>query len=101
MYKITEIISHKTDNAFKINSNHKNFWDILFRLAEALKVQIFCTTHSIEMMQAFVKVGKNNENSGAHFELARHAKSGNILAIKRDLETLGYGIEHHKGFRGE
>lgn len=82
-------------------TNHESFWDILFRLAEALKVQIFCTTHSLEMMQAFVKAGKNYENSGAHFELARQAKSGNIVAIRRDLETLGYGIEHHKGVRGE
>jgi AAA15 family ATPase/GTPase len=82
-------------------TNHESFWDILFRLTEALKVQIFCTTHSLEMMQAFVKAGKNYENSGAHFELAKQAKSGNIVAIRRDLETLGYGIEHHKGVRGE
>jgi len=82
-------------------TNHENFWNILFKLAEALNVQIFCTTHSLEMMQAFVKAGEKYQDSGAHFELARHAKSGNIVAIRRDLETLGYGIEHHRGVRGE
>jgi AAA15 family ATPase/GTPase len=83
-------------------TNQRELWKILFRLADELDVQIFATTHSLEMIQAFVDVGINQyEGLGAHFELARHAKTKQIIGIKRDLETLDYGIKHQKGVRGE
>ncbi|NET62825.1 MAG: ATP-binding protein, partial [Symploca sp. SIO2E6] len=83
-------------------TNQRELWKILFRLADELDVQIFATTHSLEMIQAFVDVGiQQYEGLGAHFELARHIKTNQIIGIKRDLETLDYGIKHQKGVRGE
>ncbi|NEP61420.1 MAG: ATP-binding protein [Symploca sp. SIO2G7] len=83
-------------------TNQRELWNILFRLADELDAQIFATTHSLEMIQAFVDVGiQQYEGLGAHFELARHAKTNQIIGIKRDLETLDYGIKHQKGVRGE
>ncbi|MEG4285864.1 AAA family ATPase [Microcoleus sp. A006_D1] len=84
-------------------TNHRNFWRILFRLAVELDTQIFATTHSLEMLQAFADVGlePNQECSSAYFELARKPKTNQIIGIRRDLETLNYALEHQKGVRGE
>ncbi|MEG4085036.1 ATP-binding protein [Microcoleus sp. POL10_C6] len=84
-------------------TNQRDFWRILFRLAVELDTQIFATTHSLEMLQAFADVGlePNQECSSAYFELAKKPKTNQIIGIRRDLETLNYAIEHQKGVRGE
>lgn len=82
------------------HSNQFEFWSIIYRLANSLNVQVFATTHSLEMVQAFIKAGSEYSSDAAHFELARNAKTGNIVAIRRDLETLDYGISHNKEVRG-
>lgn len=82
------------------HSNQIAFWDFLYRLAAQLNVQIFATTHSLEMTEAFIKAGLERQDSAAHFELTRHEKTNKIVAINRDLETLEYGISHHKEVRG-
>ena len=50
-------------------TNQREFWRILFRLAVELDTQIFATTHSLEMLQAFAYVGlePNQECSSAYF----------------------------------
>jgi len=85
------------------HANQANLWRMLFRLAKELNVQIFATTHSLEMLTAFTKVGLESEFSGlaAHFEMARSVKTGQIIGIKRDMETLEYSLTHKKGVRGE
>jgi ABC-type oligopeptide transport system ATPase subunit len=85
------------------HTNQKYFWNLLYDLSHSLNVQIFATTHSLEMTQAFIKAGLEDKNlgSGAHFELTKHKKTGKIVAVRRDLETLDYGISHNKGVRGE
>ena len=84
-------------------TNQRNFWRVLFRLAVELDTQIFATTHSLEMLQAFAAVGlePNQECSSAYFELARKPKTDQIIGIRRDLDTLNYALEHKKGVRGE
>jgi AAA15 family ATPase/GTPase len=83
------------------HSNQVYFWDVLYKLARELNVQIFATTHSLEMTQAFVEAGRKYPDLSAHFELTKHAKTGQIIAIRRDLNTLDYGISHNKEVRGE
>jgi AAA15 family ATPase/GTPase len=84
-------------------TNQRDFWRILFRLAVELDTQIFATTHSLEMLQAFADVGlePDQECSSAYFELAKKPKTNQIIGIRRDLETLNYALEHQKGVRGE
>lgn len=82
------------------HSSQIAFWDFLYKLADRLNVQIFATTHSLEMTEAFIKAGVDRQDSAAHFELVRHEKTNKIVAINRDLETLEYGISHHKEVRG-
>ncbi|PSB58574.1 AAA family ATPase [Chamaesiphon polymorphus] len=82
------------------HSNQVAFWEFLYKLADRLNVQIFATTHSLEMTEAFIKAGLDRPDSAAHFELTRHEKTNRIVAINRDLETLEYAIERHKEVRG-
>jgi len=84
-------------------TNQANLWRMLFRLAKELNVQVFTTTHSLEMLKAFTEVGLDEEFSGlaAHFEMARSVKTGQIIGIKRDMETLEYSLSHGRRVRGE
>ena len=84
-------------------TSQRDFWRVLFRLAVELDTQIFATTHSLEMLQAFADVGleSNQECSSAYFELAKKPKTNQIIGIRRDLETLNYALEHQQGVRGE
>ena len=112
--RVADIILKLVNNQHKIllideieNGIHytsqRDFWRFLFRLAVELDTQIFATTHSLEMLQAFADVGlePNQECSSAYFELAKKPKTDQIIGIRRDLETLNYAIEHQKGVRGE
>jgi AAA15 family ATPase/GTPase len=114
MNRVAEIILKLVNSEHKIllideieNGIHytsqREFWKVLFRLAVELDTQIFATTHSLEMLQAFAYVGlePNQECSSAYFELAKKPKTNQIIGIRRDLETLNYALEHKKGVRGE
>ena len=114
MNRVAYIILKLVNNKHKIllideiengihHTNQRNFWIILFRLAVELDTQIFATTHSLEMLEAFADVGlkSNQECSSAYFELARKLKTNQIIGIRRDLETLDYALEHQQGVRGE
>jgi AAA15 family ATPase/GTPase len=85
-------------------SIYQELWHKLFSLCQEMNVQIFATTHSLEMIQSFAAVGlQNDENQkmSAYFELTKHCKTQQVIGIKRDLDTLDYAIEYTKGVRGE
>jgi len=85
-------------------SNQKAFWQGLFQLCQELDIQIFATTHSLEMITAFTQAGLESEpEQFAYFALARHAKTQEIVAVHRDVDTLSYTLQadQGQGFRGE
>ena len=83
-------------------TNQRDFWNNLFRLSIEYDIQIFATTHSLEMIQAFRDVALDKyKDDGAYFELARSPRTNQIIGIKHDLETLDYALKHQKGVRGE
>ncbi|WP_198648988.1 ATP/GTP-binding protein [Cyanothece sp. BG0011] len=83
-------------------TNHRDFWRALFELSKELDVQIFATTHSLEMIQAFRDVGlEKYSDSGAYFEMARNPRTNKIIGIKHELEMLDYALKRSEGIRGE
>ncbi|NCT45497.1 MAG: ATP-binding protein [Microcystis aeruginosa G11-09] len=81
---------------------YPDIWKTLFRLAMELDSQIFATTHSLEMIQAFADVGlEYYPEEGAYFELARSPRTDKIIGIKRQLSTLEYALKHGNEVRGE
>jgi AAA15 family ATPase/GTPase len=82
-------------------SIHNDFWKAMFKLSKELKVQVFATTHSLEMIKAFNEVAKT-EGEGAYFEMAREYETGQIFAQKHDADLLEYELEKTTAtFRGE
>ena len=76
---------------------------MLFELASEFKIQIFATSHSFEMIKAFNEVASETEfeNMATYFEMARHAKTNNIIVNPMDMDMLNYEIKSHSSFRGE
>lgn len=80
----------------------REFWTYLFKIAKEFDVQVFATTHSLEMINAFSEVaGKDFVEDAAYFELVRHLKTGEIVGIKHKIDTLEYEIIKKMKFRGE
>ena len=51
-------------------TKHKEFWEKLFEISVQLDIQIFATTHSIEMIQAFAEAAKGKyENKAMYFKM--------------------------------
>jgi len=79
----------------------KEVWQMLFKLCQHYNVQLFATTHSREMITAFEEVCEEFEGEGAYFEMARHAKTNQIIGIKHEIATLEYELETNTAIRGE
>ncbi|MDM8526019.1 AAA family ATPase [Desulfococcaceae bacterium HSG8] len=84
-------------------SNQHSLWQMLFRLSLEFDIQVFSTTHSLEMIQTFSDVGLESgiEDAGVYFELARNVRTGQITGIRHELETLDYAVKRKMGVRGE
>jgi len=69
----------------------ESVWRVLFMMAEKLNVQVFCTTHSRDCINAFGKVWHEFEDEGAFFRLYAH--NNDIKAREYSLENLCDSLE--------
>jgi predicted ATP-dependent endonuclease of OLD family len=85
------------------HTNQSEFWRILFKLSVEFGTQIFATTHSLEMIEAFrdVALEAGNEEVGAYFELARNIRTRRVSGVRHKLTTLDYELKRKKAVRGE
>lgn len=85
------------------HSVQKDFWKFMFQLAtnELFDVQIFSTTHSLEMMQAFLDTSEDFKDASAYFELYRREITGEIDYNLHDIETLFFELSNKLAVRGE
>ena len=83
--------------------NQEEFWRILFKLCEIYNVQLFATTHSYEMIEAFKDCIKHNnkENDAGYFEMSRHPVSNQINIQKIPIYSLEDKLNQQKPIRGE
>jgi AAA15 family ATPase/GTPase len=79
---------------------HEEFWQHLFKLCKELNVQVFATTHSLEMIKAFNAVALK-EGEGAYFEMVREPESNNIKIAKHHSKLLQYELNQDEQIRGE
>ena len=68
-------------------SAHYDLWKNIFKLSQELNVQVFATTHSLEMITAFNEVAKE-EGEGAYFEMFRNVEDDKIKCIKHETDIL-------------
>lgn len=80
----------------------EDFWSLLFVLANEFDLQIFATSHSLEMINAFNKVAYKTEfeQNAMYFELFRHPITQEIAANPFDMDMLHYDIFKNNPFRG-
>lgn len=76
-------------------------WETLFKLAIEHNIQIFSSTHNLEMIKAFAKAAKNSPAEAAYFEMARPPRTGVIKAVRHDISTLCFELDRNIGIRGE
>jgi AAA15 family ATPase/GTPase len=67
-------------------------WALIFKLAKALNVQVFATTHSWDCVKGFHAVWENQENEGTFHRLDNDPDEG-ISITPYDLESLGDSLE--------
>ena len=82
----------------------KDFWKFIFSLSnkDVFDVQIFATTHSLEMINAFIEASKDiDQNDCSYFELFKKKSSKNIEYNLHDLETLSFELSKEMNVRGE
>ncbi|MDM8567221.1 ATP-binding protein [Candidatus Halobeggiatoa sp. HSG11] len=82
--------------------NQEEIWKVLFELCEKYNVQLFATSHSYEMIEAFKNtIVKNNLQNGNYFEMGRHSISNKITIQKIPINSLENKINNERPIRGE
>ncbi|MCT4648436.1 MAG: AAA family ATPase [Carboxylicivirga sp.] len=94
------VLIDEIENGFHY-TKHKLVWEILYELTKDMNVQIIANTHSKEMVEAFVSVGKKSPESFVYSELFRTIKDDKIKVNSIDIETMDYKLKNDKSFRGE
>lgn len=80
----------------------RDFWTYLFKLAKAFDIQVFATTHSLEMIQSFADIaGEYEPEDAAYYEFFRHVKTHEITANRHTIDTLKYELTNNLAIRGE
>ncbi|MEO6759356.1 MAG: AAA family ATPase [Saprospiraceae bacterium] len=79
----------------------ERLWEIIFRYAEELNVQVFATTHSSDAIKSFVytleKLDKGEQ--GAYFRLQNDRKTAQPEVIAYDLERMENALESNLEIR--
>lgn len=114
MNKIADIILRIINNENSIvlideiengihHTNQRKIWEMLFKLSLEFKAQIFATTHSAEMIEAFKDVVKEQdyEKEARYFELARHRVTNEIIVQKLPIDVLEEKLITNRPVRGE
>ena len=92
-------------------SVYEDLWIHLFESANFLDARVIATTHSLEIIEAFAKKAEefavateqykqNGDYSSHYLEIAKKAKTGEIIAIKEDADVVLYAIAHKDDIRG-
>lgn len=83
------------------HDTQQKIWEILFTLAIRHKVQIFATTHSLEMIKAFESVAQMHKAEAMYVEMYKSVRSNEIAANFQDMDLLSYELRNDLTIRGE
>jgi predicted ATPase len=67
-------------------------WQLVFRLAKRLNVQVFATTHSQDCVKAFSSVWQDDEEAATFHRLDRDSRNG-VKVTTYDRSTLSDSVE--------
>ncbi len=83
--------------------NQEEVWRILFDLCKEFNVQLFATSHSYEMIEAFKDFTVNNDrqDQAGYFEMLKHPNSDQTIIQKIPISVLENKLNNKKPVRGE
>lgn len=94
-----QLFIDEIDNGIHYTQLEK-LWEIIFSISKEVNCQVFATTHSKEMINAFAKVSKKLSNENISFiELGRN-KENEIKSITMDYERFQREINSGNEIRG-
>lgn len=84
-------------------TNQPKFWAWLFDLATEFDIQIFATTHSREMIEAYAQtaIEKDMVKEAVYYELYRDASTAQVKNHRITVDTIPFKLERNKPIRGE
>lgn len=83
-------------------SNYDKLWELILKVSEEAKCQLFISTHSKECIEAFNKVQlKLDDSDSYYFEMAKNIKTDKIFMTQIDSEQLEYELRNNERIRGE
>lgn len=84
-------------------TNQPKFWAWLFDLAKEFDIQIFATTHSREMIEAYAQtaIEKGMEEEAGYYELYRSTTTNQVKNHQIAVDTIPFKLERNKPIRGE
>lgn len=84
-------------------TNQPKFWAWLFDLATEFDIQIFATTHSREMIEAYSQtaIEKGMAEEGGYYELYRSPTTNQVKNHQIAVDTIPFQLERNKPIRGE
>lgn len=68
-------------------------WELIFKLAKQLNIQVFATTHSKDCVEGFHSVWENQEQEGSLHRLDNDPDEG-IIVMPYNSELVGYALEN-------
>lgn len=85
------------------HSNQIKIWEMIFKLTKTYDVQLFATSHSEEMIEAFknVVINLGYQNEARYFVLERHSISNQVVVQKLSIDVLSDKLTNKKPHRGE
>jgi len=81
-------------------SQLERLWELILTISKKTNCQIFATTHSKEMLEAFARVAKKLDEQDISYTTLVKNKQQEIQALTRDYEMLEDSIEQEREVRG-
>ena len=72
----------------------KDLWRLIFKTAHDLNIQIFCTTHSWECIEAFQQVASEDDDPNSGMLIRLQNRDGDIVATNFDEDGLEVMTRH-------
>ncbi|WP_017306632.1 AAA family ATPase [Spirulina subsalsa] len=85
------------------HTRQEQVWSFLLKLCKLYNVQLFATSHSYEMINAFknVMIQPDNLDDAGYFEMSRHPISNQIVIQKIPPYSLEDKLKNKRSVRGE
>jgi len=81
-------------------SNYDKLWELVLKVSEEARCQLFISTHSLECIKSYLKTAKKLQDKNITYTKMTKLDDGSIIAGVRDYDMLQYALEDGHEVRG-